>query len=94
MDKYLDRMDKQSEVLSHYQNLLKAGGYEFDFAKQAILLNGYKSPFTSNTEKEKILLAKSSLARINEKINDLTLNYKKLLMEKEDNLNIIKKALC
>ena len=61
---------------------------------QAILLNGYKSPFTSNTEKEKILLAKSSLARINEKINDLTLNYKKLLMEKEDNLNIIKKALC
>ena len=61
---------------------------------QATILNGYKSPFTSNTEKEKILLAKNSLSRINAKINDLALNYKKLLMEKEDNLNIIKKALC
>ena len=61
---------------------------------QAILLNGYNSPLTANTEKEKILLAKSSLLRINAKIHDLTLNYRRLQVEKEDNLNIIKKALC
>ena len=61
---------------------------------QAIILNNYKNPFSSNEGKERILLAKSSLSRINAKINDLTLNFKKLLMEKEENLNIIKKALC
>ena len=61
---------------------------------QAILLNDYNSPLSANTEKEKILLAKSSLLRINAQIHDLTLNYRRLQIEKEDNLNIIKKALC
>ena len=63
---------------------------------QSNLINAYKksNTFNPNTEKEKILLAKYSLSRINAKINDLTLNYKKLLVEKEDNLNIIKNAIC
>ena len=50
--------------------------------------------FGQNNEREKILLAKYSLSRINAKINDLYLNYKKLVVEKEDNLNIIKTAIC
>ena len=63
---------------------------------QSHLRNAYKktNTFNPNTEKEKILLAKYSLSRINAKINDLSLNYKKLLVEKEDNLNIIKNAIC
>ena len=47
-----------------------------------------------STEKEKILFAKYSLSRINAKINDITLSYKRLLAEKEENLNIIKRAIC
>ena len=50
--------------------------------------------YYQDTEKERILLAKYSLSRINAKINDLTLNNKKLLVEKEGNLNIIKNAIC
>ena len=46
-----------------------------------------------NEEKEKLMLAKLSLSRINGKINDLKLNYKKLLLEKEENLGIIKDAM-
>ena len=50
--------------------------------------------FDINNEKEKVLLSKYSLSRINAKIYDLNLNYKKLLMEKEENLKIIKNAIC
>ena len=49
--------------------------------------------YNPNNEREKVLLAKYSLARINARINDLSLSYKKLFLEKEDNLNIIKNAV-
>ena len=49
--------------------------------------------YNQNNEKEKVLLAKYTLARINARINDLSLSYKKLFTEKEDNLNIIKNAI-
>ena len=52
-----------------------------------------KSSININSEKEKILLAKYSLARIKVKINDLILSNKKLVAEKEANLNIIKSAI-
>ena len=59
-----------------------------------IIMGNKKSSLNvQNTEKEKILLAKYSLSRIEAKINALYLNYKKLLVEKEDNLNIIKSAI-
>ena len=49
--------------------------------------------YNPNNEREKVLMAKYSLARINARINDLSLSYKKLFLEKEDNLNIIKNAV-
>jgi len=63
---------------------------------QINLIKGNKKMdiYYQNTEKEKILLAKYNLSRINAKIYDLTLNNKKLLFEKEDNLNIIKNTIC
>ena len=47
----------------------------------------------NNKEKEKLMLSKLSLLRINTQINDLMFNYKKLLLEKEENINIIKEAI-
>ena len=55
--------------------------------------NQVPSSLRLNSEKEKILLAKYSLARIKVKINDLFLSNKKLIAEKEANLNIIKSAI-
>ena len=60
-----------------------------------LLKKNFESDLMSpSTEKEKILFAKYSLSRINAKINDITLSYKRLLAEKEENLNIIKRAIC
>ena len=62
---------------------------------QSYLIRNNKTPslINPNSEKEKILLAKYSLARIKVKINDLVLSNKKLMAEKEANLNIIKSAI-
>lgn len=39
IDTYIGYMDKQVELLNHYQSLLKISGGEFDFNKQLILQN-------------------------------------------------------
>ena len=62
---------------------------------QAILTLNEKTSETldPNAEKEKLMLAKLSLSRINGRINDIKINYKKLLQEKNENFNIIKEAI-
>ena len=47
----------------------------------------------NNTEKEKLMLAKQTLSRLITKIKDINYSYKKLLIEKEENLNIIRQAI-
>ena len=45
------------------------------------------------TEKDQLIIAKMSLARLKTKINDISNSYKKLLYEKEENLNYLKQAI-
>ena len=44
-------------------------------------------------EKEKLIFAKLTLSRIEAKINDLLINYKKLLNERNQNLKVIKEII-
>ena len=52
-----------------------------------------KTNRNSNTEKEKLIIAKLNLARLITKINDINFSYKKLLAEKEENLKILRQAI-
>ena len=52
-----------------------------------------KTNRNSNTEKEKLMIAKLNLARLITKINDINFSYKKLLAEKEENLKILRQAI-
>ena len=47
----------------------------------------------NNNEKEKLMIAKLSLRRLIAKINDINYSYKKLLNEKEENLNLLKQSI-
>ena len=55
--------------------------------------NKWKLNNNNNTEKEKLMLAKQTLSRLITKIKDINYSYKKLLIEKEENLNIIRQAI-
>ena len=47
----------------------------------------------NHTEKERLMLTKLKLSRLITKINDINYSYRKLLAEKEENLNIIRQAI-
>ena len=46
-----------------------------------------------NSEIDKLMIAKVDLAHLKKKVNDLNYSYKKLCIEKDENLNILKEAI-
>ena len=47
----------------------------------------------NNTAKEQLMIAKQKLTRLISRINDINCSYRKLLYEKEENLNILRQAI-
>ena len=85
------RMSRKTNLpISSFNNKLKSSQSQkelFDNPKNMSYLN------VNSIEKEKLMLAKLNLGRLRAKINDINYSYKKLLYEKEENINIIKKAI-
>ena len=54
-----------------------------------IPINEDQLKYTLNCEREKLMIAKLALSRLEIRINELNANYKKLLNERDDNIKMI-----
>ena len=89
---YLPTIQKKTiqtvQISSVNRGLIKSKSQAFLTANNKTFDNS-----NPNAEKEKLMLAKLTLSRVIGKINDIKLNYKKLLVEKGENLGIINEAI-